>query len=292
MSKERIGLALAALGLIALNVDAHRQWMLPSTTVLSVKDGWVTVDAAVSNELFYFDHVPIRLNNLVITAPDGSAAKPENASTGKYRSTFDVHLTQQGTYRIATVNNTVFATWRENGQPKTWRGSAEAFKTEVPVNAEGLQTSKMNSRVEVFVTSGKPTTRAIEPTGLGLELAPVTHPNDLVTGEPAKFQLLHDGKPAAGLEVTIIPGGIRYRDQLHEKKVTTDADGKFTVKFDTPGMYWLNATVGAARGGGPGPGPSGGNGSNGGNGGGPQGPTRMPAGDRASYTATLEVLPQ
>jgi len=38
-------------------------------------------------------------------------------------------------------------------------------------------------------------------------------------------------------------------------------------------MYWINATTGAARGG-------------------PGGPMRMPVGDRASYTATIEVLPQ
>jgi hypothetical protein len=62
-----------------------------------------------------------------------------------------VHLTQSGTYKIALVNNTVFATWKDKGDPKTWRGTAEAFKAEVPPNAEELKTSRMSSRVEVFV---------------------------------------------------------------------------------------------------------------------------------------------
>lgn len=35
---------------------------------------------------------------------------------------------------------------------------------------------------------------------------PVTHPNDLVNGEAATFQMLLDGKPAAGLEVTVTKG--------------------------------------------------------------------------------------
>ena len=32
----------------------------PSSTV----DQWVTVDAAVSNDLFYFNHVPLRIEDL------------------------------------------------------------------------------------------------------------------------------------------------------------------------------------------------------------------------------------
>jgi len=287
-----------AIALSPLALQAHRQWMLPSSTVLSKADSWVTVDAAVSNELFYFDHVPLRVNNLVVTAPDGSRRQPENVATGKYRTTFDVHLPQPGTYRIASVSNTVFASWKENGEMKTWRGDAEAFTREVPANAAELRTAKMNSRVEVFVTAGKPDTRALQPVGIGLELAPVTHPNDLVTGEAATFQFLHNGNPAANLEVTVIPGGIRYRDQLKEQKLTTDGEGRFKVTFAEPGMYWINATVGASMRGpapAPGPSPSGPNAgprTGGGPGPGPGGRGFMPSGDRSSYVATVEVLPQ
>src|SRR3546814_13066559 len=37
-------------------------------------------------------------------APDGSEAAIENKATGRYRSTFDVHLTQKGTWRIASLS--------------------------------------------------------------------------------------------------------------------------------------------------------------------------------------------
>lgn len=268
-------LALAVAASVALPVSllGHRQWMLPSSTVLSKADIWITVDAAVSNELFYFDHVPMRPNGLVITAPDGATIQPQNLATGKYRTTFDVHLQKPGTYRVASVSNTVVANWTEQGQPKSWRGDASAFVSSVPAGAQNLTSSRVNNRVEFFVTAGKPDTKALEPTGSGLELVPVTHPNDLVAGEPATFRFLHNGKPAADIEVTIIPGGIRYRDQLQEQKVTADSDGKVTVRFPHPGMYWLNATVGAARRG-------------------PAGPGALPAGDRAGYVATLEVMPE
>lgn len=279
--------ALAGLAMLPGTAQAHRQWMLPSSTVLSGADPWVTVDAAVSNELFYFDHVPMRPNGLVVIAPDGSQCKAENMSTGKYRSTFDVHLTQPGTYKIANVSNSVFASWDENGTAKNWRGSSEAFAKEVPADAKGLQASRMSNRVEIFVTSGKPTVKALEATGAGLEMVPVTHPNDLAAGEAATFKFLMEGKPVANLEVTMIPGGIRYRDQLQDAKATTDAEGKVTFTPRNPGMYWLNATVGGGRG----PGGPGGPGGAAPGGAQPGGQVRMPAGNRANYAATLEVLP-
>lgn len=264
-----LALAVTAAAILPVSLLAHRQWMLPSSTVLSKADIWITVDAAVSNELFFFDHVPMRPNNIAITSPDGSTIPPQNVATGKYRTTFDVHLQKPGTYRIASVSNTVFANWKEQGQPKSWRGDAAALAKSVPAGAQDLQTSKMNNRIEFFVTAGKPDTKALEPTGAGLELVAITHPNDLVTNEPATFQFLNNGKPAPGLVVSVIPGGIRYRDQLHEQKITTGDDGKFSVRFPTPGMYWLNASIGGGR---PAPG--------------------APASDRAGYVATLEVMPE
>jgi uncharacterized GH25 family protein len=240
---EPAGYALAVILCLPLSVEAHRAWMLPSATVLSGTDLWVTVDAAISNDLFYFEHNPIRLDNLAITAPDGSPVKSENASTGKFRSTFDVPLVRPGTYKIAVVNDMAAAMYEDGGEIKRWRGSAEAFAREVPAGAKNLQVSKTHSRTEVFVTAGKPTDKALQPTGVGLELVPITHPNDLVQGEAATFRLLRDGKPAVDVTIAVVPGGIRYRDHLKEMAVSTDKDGKFTVTFPDAGMYWLSATV-------------------------------------------------
>jgi uncharacterized GH25 family protein len=273
-------------------VAAHRAWMLPSATVLSGGAQWVTVDAAVSNDLFYFEHNPLRLDNLTITAPDGSSIKPENSSTGKFRSTFDVPIRQPGTYKLAVVNQVIDAMYEDAGEVKRWRGSPEAFAREVPASAVNLQTSKTVSRLEVFVTSGKPTQDVLKPTGVGLELEPMTHPNDLLQGEPATFRLLRDGKPAADVMVAVVPGGIRYRDNLNERSFTTDRDGKFTVTFPEPGMYWMSAMVrsgGAAREGDAAPGAGPGMAAGGGQSGAPaQPPFRR--GERLIYTATLEVM--
>ncbi len=236
-------MAVAVLMAASLSASAHRLWLLPSATVLSGDDPWVTVDAAVSNDLFFFEHQPLRLDNLAVVGPDGEAVKAENQSTGRYRSTFDLRLAQPGTYRLAVVNDGVFASYKEDGKTRRWRGSLENFAREVPANAPDLQVTQAQGRVESYITRGKPTTTALKLTGRGLELEAKTHPNDLVAGETAQFRLMLDGKPGAGIDVQVVPGGIRYRDKLLESKVKTDADGRFTVKWDMPGMYWMEASV-------------------------------------------------
>lgn len=261
--------ALALAICVPLSANAHRTWMLPSATVLSGNDPWVTVDAAVSNDLFYFEHFPLRLDGLQVTAPDGSVAKPENAASGKYRSTFDVHLSQPGTYKLAILNQGLFASYKEDGKTKRWRGTAEALAKEVPANAQDLVVSQSQGRIETFVTAGKPTRKVLAVTGVGLELDPLTHPNDLVAGDAANFRLLLDGKPAAGVKVAVVPGGIRYRDKLNELSFTTDQDGKFSITWSTPGMYWLEAAVKDAK-----------------------TSVKQASERRANYVATFEVLPQ
>ena len=234
-------LTITVFGLSAA-ASAHNLWLLPSSTTVSAPQ-WITVDAAVSNDLFYFNHNALALDGLSISAPDGNTLQPENVARGKLRNSFDVNLAQPGTYRLAVTCSGVMASWTENGQRKRWGGEPAAFEKSVPADATELQVNQSVGRIETFVTVGKPSTDVFKPSGVGLELVPVTHPNDLVVGEPARFQFLIDGKPAAGLDVELIPGNSRYRDKLDERKYTTDAEGRVSLAFDAPGMYWLSASA-------------------------------------------------
>ncbi|TWU20619.1 Nickel uptake substrate-specific transmembrane region [Novipirellula galeiformis] len=255
--------------LVPLTASAHKVWLLPSQTTLSGNDPWVTVDAAVSNDLFYFNHVPLRLDNLQIIAPDGSPAEAQNQATGKYRSVFDLQLQQSGTYRIAVVNNGLFATWEVDGQRKRWRGNREAFASEVPQDAKDLKVTESVGRIETFVTNGVPNETALQPTGVGIEVVSLTHPNDQYAGEESRFRVLVDGEPAAGLAFEIVRGGTRYRNALDETTVTTDEKGEFAVTWAEPGMYWLETSKQDNK---------------------VQG--TLASTRRLSYAATLEVLPQ
>jgi len=234
--------ALAALAL-PMSAQAHRAWLAPTSTSLSGTDAWVGFDAGMSNGVFIPDHAAMNLAGLVITAPDGSTVAPENMGRARYRSTFDLHLTQQGTYRVANVMGGVIVSYKQGGEQKRWRGSEAEMAANIPADATDVVATRNNSRIETFVTLGATSTTALAPTGQGIELVPVTHPNDLVAGEAATFKLVRDGQPAADLEVTIARGGTRYRDNPEEITVRTGADGAFTVTWPQPGMYWVNASV-------------------------------------------------
>ncbi len=262
--------AAVAFACLPLAASAHKMFLVPSTTVLSdTADAWVTFDAAVSNDLFYFNHHAIALDQLAITGPDGAPVAAENPHTGKWRSTFDLHLTKPGTYRVSIATAGLFANYVDaKGEKKRWRGSVEKLG-EIPAGAKDLQIAEAQGSVNTFVTLGKPNDTALKPANKGLELVPVTAPNDLYVGEAATFRFLVDGKPAKDLKVTVIPGGTRYRDRPDEIAVTTNAAGEFAVTWPSAGLYWLSASLDKQK------------------------PTVAKATERRlSYVATLEVLPQ
>jgi uncharacterized GH25 family protein len=238
-------LRLAAAGVacsLAFAAQAHNAWLMPSSTVLSAPQ-WITVDAAVTTDPFIFDHTPLGVEKVVVTAPDGKPVEVENVGKGKLRSTFDLDLQQKGTYKIAIANDGVFASYKVDGQQKRWRGNAADLDKELPANATDVNVTQSSNRLETFVTVGAPTQQVLKPTGAGLELIALTHPNDLVKGEVARFRFDIDGKPAPNLEVTLMSSGSRYRTTTNERPMKTDANGVLQISWTEPGMYYIGATA-------------------------------------------------
>ncbi|PUA26907.1 MAG: ABC transporter permease [Cellvibrio sp. 79] len=270
----KASLCTALVMCLPLSAQAHRAWLLPSATVLSSDDAWVSVDAAVSNDIFHADHAPMGVDGITITAPDGTSLTPQNSITGKFRSVFDVQLPQKGTYKIALASSGIMATWKTpEGERRMWPGRGEKanpadLEKNIPKDAKELQVSQFSRRMETFVTSGTPDDKVLKATKQGLELVPITHPNDLFAGEAAKFQFLIDGKPAEGVKVTVIPAGMRYRNSQAAIEVQTDKKGELSVTWPQAGMYWLSANYRDDK-------------------------AKKPATSRSgSYAATFEVLPE
>jgi uncharacterized GH25 family protein len=234
--------ASTALLAVAGTASAHRAWILPSTFTYSGDEQWVTVDAAISNDLFFPNHHAIDPASITVTAPDGTLVELENAMRGEIRSMFDFKMDQQGTYRISTDSQpSYFASWTEDGERKRARGSLETLRADGIDQKPDVEISQAQRSNLSFVTLGAPSTEVFAVSGSGLELSPVTHPNDIFAGEAASFKLLLDGAPAEGIEVVVIPGNDRYRDNPAETRVTTDAEGVITFTPDRPGPYWLTA---------------------------------------------------
>lgn len=232
-------LLATSIGLATSAAYAHGFWVLPSSTVLSAPQ-FVTFDAAVSNDPFQFNHRPLAIESLTITAPDGSKVLPVNIVKGELRTVFDAKFEQKGTYRLEMLRDGFRASWKDaENKPKRLMGTAEVLAKEVPANAKELVITESVSRLENFVTVGKPS--VLMPIGKGLELVVGAHPNDLVAGEPVELTFLVDGKPTEGVEVVIVRGQTRYRNNLEEKKFITDKAGKVKTILPEAGMYWLDA---------------------------------------------------
>lgn len=233
---------LAAATLLAAgSASAHRAWMLPSSFTLSGDEQWVTVDGAVSNNLFYPNHNALRLESVAVTAPDGAKIAIENAATGKFRSVFDVKLDRQGTYKISSANAGYSANWKEGEETKRWRGTLEELGTAGIAAKPGVEISRSIRRNETFVTLGTPSTTVFANEGTGLELKPVTHPNDAFAGEEVKFQFLLEGKPVAGVEADVIRGSDRYRNSEDGVTLKSDAKGMISFVPTIAGAYWLES---------------------------------------------------
>ncbi len=261
-----LALALAAVTYPAL---AHRPWLLPSATMAEGKEPTVMIDGAISENYFEFDHMPLKMDSVSIIGPDGVAVATPAIAAARFRSSFDLKMPKPGTYRIAIVNKIVMASYKVGTEVKRFRGTEEAFAKEVPANADELKVSRQHTRLETFVSATQ--TRAVTPSGAGLELVPVTHPNDLHAGEKASWRFQLDGKPLPNFAFSLIPGGVKYRGVLGEIRLSTDANGVANITLPDAGMYSVNASfpVSSEKGGG-----------------------ANPAANRYTYAATLEILPQ
>jgi uncharacterized GH25 family protein len=276
--------SLLALSLLAppLTAHAHRSWLLPSQSFLTGKNPTVSIDGSVSDNLFQTDAFALKLDGLMITAPDGSPLQPQEVATAKQRSSFDVTLPQPGTYRIAVAGDTVMASYRLNGEMQRFRGAASDMTSQIPAGATDVRVMHVLSRFETWVTLDAPTLARLKPVGRGLEIIPLSDPSAYAAGEAASFRAYLDGKPLAGLMVQIIPGGVRYRGDLKETDATTDASGAFTVTWPMAQMYWIGASYPPRE-------PEGEhNGAKSGEGG-RRGPVEP--GVRYSYAGTFEVMP-
>jgi uncharacterized GH25 family protein len=254
--------------------SAHRPWMLPTSTIVENKEAWVTIDGAISEGLFDIDHMPLRMDGLTVTGPDGSTSVAPAAVMGKMRSSIDLPLPKEGTYRIALVSNNVMGSYKAGGEVKRFRGSEADFAKQLPAGAEEVRKTITHQRIETFVTAHKTNDAALKPTNAGLEMVPLTHPNDLRANETMRVRFLLDGKPLPNLPFSLVPGGVRYRGVAGEIRLTTDARGEASFKLPSANMYWMNAAYPPNPGKGPGP---------------DNGPAES---RRYAYTATLEALPE
>lgn len=119
------------------------------------------------------------------------------------------------------------------------------FLTPEQVPAGAKRMSSLNTPIaETFVSKAKPSalSQLPQPTGQGLELKLLSHPNQAFLGDDFKAQVLFNGQPVTDLDVDVFLGANAYdlnakRELPHAK---TDVKGELTVPLKSAGIYLIS----------------------------------------------------
>lgn len=233
---KAIALTAATALLMMTSAAEAGPYVLPSAVQFEGKEAYVTVDASTAEHAFDLGRA-IPLDGLVITGPDGNALTPEAIQTGRARSSFELKLTQPGTYRFAIVQKSVMGSYTLNGETKRFRGNADTYAKDLPAGAADIKVSTMLSRIEAYTSLGAPNDKVLQATAEGLQIIPQSSPSELIAGETTAFVAYLDGKPIGDLDVRLIPGGARFRGVLNDVAYKTGPDGRFEVKWTSGGLH-------------------------------------------------------
>lgn len=230
-------LTLSAL-LLAASASAHTPYLAPNT--FAPQPGQtVTLDAAFA-ETFFVPEAAFDQSHFSITGPDGRDVEPARMQALDTRTVLEHTLGKQpGTYRVSSGLRVgaQFRTWELDGKRQTVRDPNVAM----PKGATLIASFQSRTLAETYLSVGKPDRRALAPRNRGLELVPVTHPNDLYVGESFAFTVQYDGVPLAGQTVDISEAVWTSDRKPTQVSVTTDAAGRATLKLDRAGT-WLALT--------------------------------------------------
>lgn len=235
MTAHRITAAMMAGVMLALNGGAalaHSPYLRPNVFDATGRDH-VTVEASFTEDIFAAE-VVMRSDFFHIVGPNGDT--PISAVTYlRDLAVFEAATPVHGTYRLSSGP-------RQGRNAQMYQSADGAWKMvgeedSPPPPGAALVEVQSITVADVYVTRGTPDEAALQPTGRGLELKPLTHPSDIVAGEDASFQLMMDGQPLAGIPVTVFREAGRWDGRKVEADLTTNAEGRFTVRVGDPGAY-------------------------------------------------------
>ncbi|EGU43364.1 DUF4198 domain-containing protein [Vibrio splendidus] len=250
MMKQTKIKALALAGVMAFGLaatttaQAHPRWILPSHFTVSKEGGdWLTFDVTASHGTFVFDK-PAGSENANVIMPDGRSERPNFVIRGKRRSIFDFYFEEEGTHKVAINNYPSYYTQYKAGRRDTvkWVKANKAERDSVlPEKARDVVTQISFTRAESYITVGKPSDSVFKIEGKLLEMKPITHPSDIIEGEPVTFQFFYNGEVQKGVTAEITREGTLYRNHQEQIDVVSDENGEITFTPDVAGRYVMKA---------------------------------------------------
>lgn len=179
--------------------------------------------------------------------PDGTNEGIYPTALTKAAAYLTPEITQEGTYRFSTGMR-VGPLYNAIEGEKERLYFADEMKT-----AKGKRvTMQYYSNADVYVSNGKPN---YKPTilGKGVEIIPMTSPNELFLSKDLKVQVLLDGKPAPKSRIVVVYDNEHYQfhrqgdlydvDNIRKNNIYTDENGIATFTPDKAGLVMLFVTI-------------------------------------------------
>lgn len=227
--------------LLSQQAQAHSRWILPTHFSMSSESGeWLMFDITASNEVFNVDKA-MGAKNISILTPNNKVEKAASTFKGKRKSVANYYVEGSGTFKITNnAEPSYFSSYKVGEKRERFRGNKAELKAKLPANATDIKTRFGLARIETYVTMNNPSDN-FGLDGKFLELAPITHPSEIVEGEEFRFKLLFNGKPQADVVVEITMDNARYRNDPLTVKLKTDKSGELSFTPAQAGRYLLVA---------------------------------------------------
>lgn len=230
------GSALAMAGLMmAGHAMAHTPYLKPNLFTTPQRDH-VTVEASFTEEFFVPDIV-MKAEDYHVVNPAGAKLPVANLIYLRDLALFEVDLPVVGTYRLSTGER-AGATRKMALVDGQWQSLRERDGS-APANATRVADAQSITRADVYVSKGPASDTALAPTGKGLEIVPLTHPNRLDAGGRLPVRVLFDGKPVAGGEIGLYRAGKEEEPAAKPVLVRTDAKGEAGFDLKETGTFLL-----------------------------------------------------
>lgn len=230
---------LAGLAFLASSsIQAHTPYLVPMSFD-PVMGSIITLDASFA-ERFFIPEAAFAGSEFSVTAPDGSTAKPDSMAELKTRVVVEHKLEQEGTYRITTGTRmgAEFLFYELNGEAKRTMNPKEPL----PEEAKVTQHFQSVTRADTYVTRKKVSSGALQVEETGLQILPVTHPNELYAEEALSFKVLFDNQPLA-TKFEVYPAGTEGEPEA--QVFETNKKGEIEISLPA-GQYLIKARHRAA----------------------------------------------
>lgn len=217
---------------------AHTPYMLPNSFSTSSAEK-LTVISSFTEEFFVPDF-KVDSEDFHMLLPDGSRVEFANVAFFEQVTVLESPLEKEGTYLLSTGKR-LGRKFKMKRVGDGWDYIRRTSENETEEVLEGVETADFQSQTvaEAYVTKGAPSTEVLNPTGIGLEIVPLTHPSEVYFEEEFNLKIQFNGKVLAGHHLNLFREGGSYEEPKYTQEVISDEEGKITVVLDKPGVYLI-----------------------------------------------------